>query len=384
MPIQHISARQTLVASACVLSALATGCSTVSNALSNDKVDYRSTGAKAVNLEVPPDLTQLSGQARYSLASPGTVSANTFTQQQQAAQNPGAATAPAVAPGTVGGVTLQRDGQVRWLTVDQPPEQVYNLVRDFWTENGFELTTDQPQAGLLETNWSENRAKLQQDGLRNLVGKIIDNLYDTGERDQFRTRIERTAKGSEIYIGHHGLIEIYTDGRKEQTTWKARPSDPALEAEMLSRLMVKLGTPKEAAKATLTADQGSAAANTAPRSRLSADGLSVGFSGNFDQAWRRVGLALDRGGFTVEDRDRSAGVYEVRLASTKPEEKPGLLTRMTGWFSSKPATDTLTRYRLKVASQGDAASVTVLGSDGKAINTEGAKDVAKQLSTNLE
>ena len=382
MPIQHISTRQTLVATACVLSALATGCSTVSSALSNDKVDYKATGAKAVNLEVPPDLTQLSGQARYTLASPGTVSANTFAQQQN--QGPSTAAAPAVAPGTIGGVTLQRDGQTRWLTVDQPPEQIYNVIREFWGENGFELTTDQPQTGLMETTWSENRAKLQQDGLRNLVGKIIDNLYDTGERDQYRTRIERTAKGSEVYIGHHGLIEVYTDGRKEQTTWRARPSDPALEAEMLSRLMVKLGTPKETAKATLAADQSAASASTAPRSNLTADGLGVAFSGNFDQAWRRVGLALDRGGFTVEDRDRSAGVFEVRLASTKVENKPGLLSRMTGWFSSKPEADTLTRYRLKVVSQGNSASVTVLGSDGKAINTDGAKDVAKQLATNLE
>ena len=334
MPIQHISARQTLVASACVLSALATGCSSVSNALSNDKVDYRSTGAKTVNLEVPPDLTQISGQARYSLASPGTVSATTFSQQAQA---PTAATAPTVAPGTIGGVTLQRDGQNRWLTVNQPPEQVYNAVRDFWTENGFELTTDQAQAGLMETNWSENRAELQQDGLRNLVGKIIDNLYDTGERDQYRTRIERTAKGSDIYISHRGLTEVYTSSQKDQTTWKARPADPELEAEMLSRLMVKLGTPKETAKATLAADQAGANASAAPRSRLTADGLGVAFSGDFDQAWRRVGLALDRGGFTVEDRDRSAGVYEVRLASTAPTEKPGLFSRVAGWFSSTPA-----------------------------------------------
>lgn len=382
MPIQTLSTRQTLVASACVLSALATGCSTVSNALSNDKVDYRSTGAKTVNLEVPPDLTQLSGQPRYSLASPGTVSANTFSQQQQQAQNP-MSTTLSVAPGSVGGVTLHRDGQTRWLTVDQPPEQVYSLVRDFWTENGFELVVDQAQAGLMETNWSENRAKLQQDGLRNLVGKIIDNLYDTGERDQYRTRIERTPKGSEIYISHHGLIEVYTSAQKDQTTWRARPSDPDLEAEMLSRLMVKLGTPKETAKATLAADKAAASSPTR-LSQLTADGLGVAFPATFDQAWRRVGLALDRGGFTVEDRDRGIGVYEVRLASTRPEEKPGLFSRMAGWFSSKPATDTLTRYRLKVTSQDGNAVVTVLGSDGKTINTDGAKDVAKQLATNLE
>ena len=38
--------------------------------------------------------------------------------------------------------------------------------------------------------------------------------------------------------------------------------------------------------------------------------LDVGFS----QAWRRTGLAIDRAGFTVEDRDRSRGLFFVRYA----------------------------------------------------------------------
>ncbi len=378
MLISQSPARLGLVSAACALALLGAGCSSVSSALSGDKVDYRTSGAKTVSLEVPPDLSQLSGTGRYTYASTGPVSASTFAQQTQGT----AAPATAVAPNALGGVTLERDGQTRWLSVNQSPEQVWPLVRDFWVENGFELTLEQPQSGQMETNWNENRAKLKEDGLRNLVGRVIDNLYDTGERDQFFTRVERSSKGTDIYIAHRGVTEIYTDARKEQTTWKARPSDADLEAKMLARLMVKLGASKEAAQ---TATTQPAAAPAVAGARVLDDGATVALTGDFDQAWRRVGLALDRGGFTVEDRDRSSGVYEVRLAAINPDApKPGLFSRMAGWFSSKPTTDTLTRYRLKVASQGDAASVTVLGSDGKAINTEGAKDVAKQLSTNLE
>lgn len=370
-------ARLALMSSACALSLLAAGCSSVSNALSGDKVDYRTSGAKTVSLEVPPDLSQLSGQGRYAYASTGPVSASSFGQQAQA----DSAASTAVAPASLGGVTLERDGQTRWLSVNQSPEQIWPLVRDFWVENGFELTVDQAQSGQMETNWNENRAKLKEDGLRNLAGRIFENLYDTGERDKFLTRIERSSKGTEIYIAHRGLIEEYVDAnRKEQTTWKARPSDPELEARMLSRLMVKLGASKEAA---------AAAVNTQPTAqptaaRVLADGVTVAVAGDFDQAWRRVGLALDRGGFTVEDRDRTGGTYEVRLASPTDASKPGLFSRMTGWFSSKPEKDTLTRYRLKVASQGSSSTVTVLGTDNKPATTEGGRGVAKQLSINLE
>ncbi|RZL10851.1 MAG: outer membrane protein assembly factor BamC [Rubrivivax sp.] len=379
MLISSSPGRLAIVSGACALTLLAAGCSSVSSVLSNDKVDYRTSGAKTVSLEVPPDLSQLSGQGRYAYASTGPVSASTFGQQTQA----DSAASTAVAPASLGGVTLQRDGQTRWLSVGQTPEQIWPLVRDFWVENGFELTVDQAQTGQMETNWNENRAKLKEDGLRNLVGRVFENLYDTGERDKFFTRIERSSKGTDIYIAHRGLTEEYVDAnRKEQTTWKARPSDPELEARMLSRLMVKLGASKEAAATASANSQSTVAAQ--PAARVLADGVTVDVGGDFDQAWRRVGLALDRGGFTVEDRDRSSGTYEVRLASTVDANKPGLLTRMTGWFSSKPERDTLTRYRLKVASQGASSTVTVLGSDNKPAATEGGRGVAKQLSINLE
>jgi len=368
-----------------LIGALATsGCSSVNNALSSDKVDYRSGGVKTVNLDVPPDLTQLSGQSRYGQSS-------TVTASGMAAA--GAPTAPAADTGTsvaapqAGLIKLERSGQSRWLTVALPPEKVWEQVKAFWLEAGFELPVDQPQAGILETSWSENRAKLPQTGVRQLLGGILDSLYDTGERDQYRTRIERTAQGSEIYITHRGVMEIFTDARKEQTRWVGRPADRSLEAEMLSRLMLKLGATKEAA-AAVKAD-GAAAPAAAPaaaaapaRVRLQADGISLAADDGFDTVWRRVGLALDRGGFTIEDRDRSQGVYEIRLApgDDPSASKPGFFSRL---FGGSNANDGLTRYRVQITATGGGSTIAVLNTKGQPESSDAGRRITKQLLEEL-
>ena len=381
------TSRPALIATACALSVLTTGCSSISDLVAGDKADYRTAGKKSVVLDIPPDLSQLTGQGRFTQAGTGPVSASAYAQQQAQAQGQNAAgTAGSVASNRMGNISLEREGQTRWVLVaNQTPEQVWPQVREFWTDLGFELPVDQSTTGLMETNWKENRAQLNQGGLRELVGKVFENLYDTGERDLFRTRVERTAKGTEIYISHRGLIEVYTDSKKESTTWKARPSNANLEAEMMTRLMAKLGAPKEAAKSATAAPSAVVNATPAtPRARVVDGGLAVAFNADYDQAWRRVGLALDRGGFTVEDRDRSKGFYEVRLATSTEADKPGLLDRMQSWFSSKPATDNITRHRLQISSVNGDAKVSVLNGEGRAEGTPNALEVARLLSVNLE
>ena len=355
-----------------------TGCSSVSNVLAGDKVDYRSSGVKTVNLDVPPDLTQLAGQSRYGMqAQPSTVSASSMVTPDRSPGMDGTVSAT-----QSGAVKLERSGQNRWLSVALPPETVFEQVKSFWLELGFELPLDQASAGIMETNWSENRAKLPQTGVRKLLGGILDTLYDTGERDQFRTRIERTAQGSEVYITHRGTQEVYEDSRKDQTKWVSRPTDTNLEAEMLSRLMVKLGAPKDAAKAVKT-DAANPAMLTAPaRVRLEANGVSLAADDDFDTVWRRVGLALDRGGFTIEDRDRSQGTYEIRLAPTDPNAgKPGFFAR---WFgSSDSSSDGLKRYRVQVTAKGINSSVKVLNTKGEAENSDAGRRITKQLLDEL-
>lgn len=373
----------TFVVSAALASTLAiSGCSTISDTLAGDKVDYRTSGTQSVKLDVPPDLSQLPGQTRYGQMQAATVSASSLMRGDK----PEAAGTTAL-PQAAASVKLERQGQMRWLSSTLPPEQLWSQVRTFWSEAGFELTTDQPDVGVMETNWSENRAKVPQDGVvRKTLGRVFDMLYDTGERDQYRTRVERTATGSEIYISHKGLIEEYEDqAKKDRTTWRVRPSDPGLEAEMLSRLMLKLGAPKDAANAAKADKPVTAAAPVASNfARLNADGLSLTVEADYDTAWRRVGLALDRSGFTVENRDRKQGAFEVRLSDNDPDAgKPGFFARLFGAKAENP--DGLSRYKVLVQSQGAGKNslVSVLKDNGQPTTSNTAKRIAKQLLDEL-
>jgi outer membrane protein assembly factor BamC len=357
------------------------GCSAVSDAFSGDKVDYRTSGAQSVKLDVPPDLSQLPGQQRFGQIAPPSVSATSLMKPDN--KPDAAVVGNTVAPTQLGDVKLVRDGQTRWLQTSLPAERVWDVLHRFWTDAGFELTVDNADAGVMETNWSENRAKVPQDGVRKVLGRVFDFLYDTGERDMYRTRIERTVNGTEIYITHRGLSEQYEDSKKERTTWVGRPRDPGLEAEMLGRLMARLGAPATAI-ASVKADKPEAAAPAASTSptlaQLNADGLSLSVNVDFDVAWRRISLALDRSGFTVESRDRKSGIFEVRLSDTDVDaKKPGFFAKLFGATEG----DGLSRYRVIVQGQGSKSLVTVLDDKGQITSSPTAKRIAKQLAEEL-
>ncbi|MDQ6638834.1 MAG: outer membrane protein assembly factor BamC [Pseudomonadota bacterium] len=369
-----------------VLSCIAVlgGCSTVENLLSGDKVDYRSTSTtRTTGLEVPPDLTQLSRESRYQQSN-GSISASTFQATATAATAaPAAAIVPVVAPQSVGAFRIERLGNERWLSTTLTPEAIYPQVRSFWKDNGFNLIQDRPEAGVLETDWAENRAKLPNDFIRSTIGRVFDSAYSTGELDKFTTRVERTATGSDIFITHRGMAEVYVGQRNDSTVWQARPGDPQLEATFLARLMVKLGAKEEQARASVVAV---AATTSGPvRARLveGRPSPTLQVDDGFDRAWRRVGIALDRSGFTVEDRDRAQGLYFVRYVDPAfaGREEPGFLTRL---FNRKKADDSgLAKYRVKVSSEGTTSTVAVLDSQGKAETGEAGKRIVNLLLEDL-
>ncbi len=354
-----------LVAAAALI---ASGCSV----LQEDKIDYKSA-QRGSTLDVPPDLTQLSRDSRYNV--PGT----TVTASGYQAAQPAQATAATTATATVGDVRIERAGNQRWLVVNRPADKLWSPVRDFWQENGFLLDIDQETLGIMETDWAENRAKLPQDFIRSTIGKVFENLYSTGERDRFRTRLERTANGStEVYISHRGMVEVYSSTDKDQTVWQPRPADVELETEFLRRLMVKLGVTEAQAQAvTATAPVQAAAkvvsVNNAP---------VVQFEDNFDRAWRRVGLSLDRTGFTVEDRDRSKGIYFVRYVEPVTNAtEPGFFSKLFGGSKKEAATE---RYQVVVRSAGTATTVSVLGAQGQADASANARRITQLLADDLK
>ena len=359
------------------------GCSSLDGLMSGDKVDYRTRAAKTEPLDVPPDLTQLARDGRYQPQS-GVVSASTLKQG-------GAAAAPAattvVAPTTVADMRIERQGNSRWLVSSLPPETLYPLLRSFWLERGFTLAEDNPQIGVMETSWAENRAKIPMDIVRSTLGRVFDNLYSTSERDRFRTRVERTGSGanagSEVYISHRGMQEIYTNERKDQTVWQPRPTDPGLEAEFLSRLMVKLGAKDDTARASVAAaTPAPAKARAATATTSAASSATMELDEGFERAWRQVGLALDRSGFTVEDRDRAAGLYFVRYIDPRfaGKEEPNFFMK---FFSSDKDNSRAQRYRVLVKAAGTKSQVSVQNSEGAADSGDVAKQIIARLTDEL-
>jgi len=349
-----------------VLAAVLSACSV----LEGDKIDYRSA-TKGPSLEVPPDLTQLSRDSRYAVPG-GTVSANTYSLGQTLPGVPTAATA-------VGDVRIERAGNQRWLVVNRPADQLWGPVREFWQEGGFLLAMDQPNLGIMETDWAENRAKIPQDFIRNSLGKLLDSVYSTAERDKFRTRLERSAAGgTEIFISHRGMQEVYSNATKDQTVWQPRPTDPELEAEFLRRLMVRLGAPQVQAQAA------AAAPVAAPTSRVSSVNNQpvVLIDEPFDRAWRRVGLALDRTGFTVEDRDRNQGTYFVRYVPPNADKKePGFLGKL---FSRSAPDQSPLKYRINVKGEGQTTTVSVANANGAPETSQDAQRIVQVIADDLK
>lgn len=361
-----------------------TGCGSFS-VLESKKIDYKSAG-KLPPLEVPPDLTTLGSDDRYTVPDvtpQGSATYSSYSKDRSVQPQTGST---GVLP-TVDKVRIERSGSQRWLVVDGSPEKTWNVVREFWQEIGFIIKQEVPEAGVMETDWAENRAKIPQDPVRNVLSKVLDSLYSTAERDKFRTRLERTATGTEIFISHRGMVEVYegtaTGASNGRTVWQPRVADPELEAEMLGRLMVRFGVDESRVKSLLTAD---GVRERAKITRTQEGAGSLTTVDPFDRAWRRVGLALDRVGFTVEDRDRSKGVYFVRYVDPEAEGgkgDKGFLSKLAFWKGDKNINRN-EQYRIQVSETADGCVVRVLNKDNVAEKSETSDRILTLLHEQLK
>ena len=354
-----------------------TACKSVT---SNDTVDYKANGAvRGPNLSYPPDLITAQADRRY-IVQDGTATMSEYN----AALKKSVQMRSNVMTG-IPGMRIARDGERRWLVVDKPATELYPQVKDFWQENGFLLVVDSPSTGIMETDWAENRGKIAQDFIRSAIGGALDSIYDTGERDKYKTRLEAPKSDeTEIYITQKGALEKCVSdstGNCLSTIWTSRPNDPELEAVFLARLMERLGMSQEQAKAMVAAPLGP----KTPKAKLVQEGNKafIELGTGFDRSWRDVGLALDRSNFTVEDRNRSAGVYYVRYVNSKNiEESKGFFSNL---FSSKDESKLQAKkYQVVVKNTGEnSASVYVQDADGKPENTPAGIQLLTLLTDQL-
>jgi outer membrane protein assembly factor BamC len=354
-------------------------CGTANSVLEGERIEYKSA-SKGRSLEVPPDLTQLQRENRYAIPKGSSATASGYNLQQGARTS----TTAVIAPKAGANMRIERAGNQRWLVTKEQPEALWSQIKDFWQDMGFLIQIESPQTGVIETDWAENRAKIPQDIIRSTLGKALDSLYSTGERDKFRTRLERGADGTtEIYVSHRRMEEVFTSAQEERTVWTPRPGDPDLEAEFLARLMAHFGAEDAAAKAAVANVPSQGA-----RAKLvrSSEGGYVEVSESFDRAWRRVGLALDRVGFTVEDRDREAGLYYVRYVDPEADQTPakkGFLSRLNPFGSSSDKAREAQRYQVSVKAAGAASQVAVFDNNGKPESSKTGDRILSLLNEQL-
>ena len=377
----------TLTCVALSTSLVVTGCNLFPE---KKQFDYKSAG-KLPPLDVPPDLLAPIVDERYTIPDAGSSGSATFSAYNQERgglqPQPGASTLLPVPDNQQ--IRIERAGTQRWLVIPQAPETVWPIIKEFWQELGFFIKIELPEAGIIETDWAENRAKIPSDYIRTFLSTFLDSIYSTAERDKFRTRLERGENNStEVYISHRGMDEVIEGGSTQRTIWQPRSSDPDLEAEMLSRLMIRFGVEKERAKLELTT------VNTISESRAyihpdHKNTLIVREA--FDRSWRRVGLALDRIGFTVEDRNRLEGIYFVRYIDPDVDKKKagdddGLLSGIMFWRKSGDDNDSNTeKYLIQVSETGTSSSqINVLDEDNKPVKSRAADRILNLLHEQLK
>jgi outer membrane protein assembly factor BamC len=335
------------------------GCGSMS--MENKRVDYKAAAVKVPSLEVPPDLTAPAAEDHYTIPE-GTASVANYSDFAKGNASP-QARASSVLPESRS-VRLERNGAQRWLVVDDKAENVWPVIKAFWQENGFAIKTENPQAGIIETDWAENRAKIPKTGLRSLLGKVFDDLYDSGEKDMYRVRLERSKDGNstEIYLTQYGKEEVLSSD-KSTSQWQSRPNDPELEATMLQMLMTRLGGAE--AQAQAKAQMGTPSAQEAvatPKLQTLANGNKIILlSEPFDRSWRTVGLALEHEGFVVEDKDRANGVYYLRVEEDAKEK--GWLDKMAFWRSEEKAKPA--RYQVSVHEGSTGCEVAANNGNGE-------------------
>lgn len=363
------------VIAATVLSTLA-GCSSFTDMLAGDRVNYQQAGS-APSLQVPKDLSTPVVNQKY-VAPPPNVLGNA---PQLSVTVEGTSTLGLPTARDPLGMHVEEDRDQRWLVVDgRTPEELWPELKAFWGASGFTVVTDSPATGVMETDWAENRAKVPQDWFRRTFGKLVDGIYSSGTRDKFRTRVERTADGSTaIFISHQGMQEQVVGRYQETTRWEDRPRDPNLEIAFMSRLMEKFGLTTPQAK-QLIADARPA---TARVSRIDeSNGVPVIIVNEpLDRAWLRVGLALDRSNFVVDDSDRQQSVFTVRYADpVKSVEREGFFGKV---FGSKNDSDHQRAYRVSLKATSQGTQISVVDGNGQTDSSKEARRLVTMLQAQL-
>lgn len=362
-----------------LLTAILVGaCSTAEKAFPPKEAEYKTKGRTGPALEIPPDLSADTIEDEMIIPEATTASEYSASGSRTVLEE------AAVLPDQPG-MQIERDGDKRWLVISGNPQVVWPKIREFWLQTGFLIDNENPNAGVMQTDWAENRADIPDGGVRKLLGKVMEFAYSAATRDRFTTRIERgSAPGTtEVFVTHYGVEEVVESGDTGEytsTVWRPRPNDPELEAAMLQRMMIYLGTEEDKAKRMVARAKDQSRDVRMYKNDDGATWLIVGEE--FSRVWRNTGIALDRIGFTVEDRNRSEGTYYVRYNDPLSQQSSSFLGKLAFWKEDeKPSEDP---YQVRLRTEADGTRISVEDQNGVPDNSATAQRILTLLQEQLQ
>lgn len=368
---------------------LLTGCNLLpemDNLVEDRKVEYKKSRDAQKDLEVPPDLTR--DRIDNALVVPeiggGSATFSEYSNERRPGSQPSAGGGVLT---KVRDIELQRNGDKRWLLIKATPADVWPSLVAFWQENGVLLLEQDPEVGLMRTAWLENRADIKSDFITDAVRSVFDGIYSADTRDQFRIRLEEGPNGTtELYLTHRGMQEKIMTGsgnQSEQQVWVPRPTDHGLEAVMLRRIMIYLGVSEQRATAEVSKKGGAGEPSRSQLIRTSNE-VALRISEDLERSWRLTGVALDRVGFAVEDRNRSDGVYFVRYNDpyADQEKKEGLLSKLAFW-SDDSKLDKVSQYQVRLTPGSAGTEVRVHNQQGGPDNSQTAVRILTLLQEQI-
>jgi len=355
--------------------------------LPDQRLQYKKQREAAENLEIPPDLTTGGFDDAMDVPPLGGTSTYSEYMDERAARRRTASSAQVLPE--VKDVKLRREGNTRWLEIAGSPQQLWPKIIDFWRSQGILLVEQDPSAGIMKTDWLENRAEIRRDFVTKLLRKVVDGLYSTAVRDQYRVRIEPGLRDgtTDLYLTHRAMEEHLrssVSGGEASSIWELTPADPGKEVTMLRRLMVYLGASRQSQSRLAAAARQQTTKR--PKSQITkgpgGESLLI-ISYEYRRAWRLTGVALDRVGFAVEDRDRMRGIYYVRYDDPAAgEEKKGWGSKLAFWRSGdKRSGDKkgVSQYQVKLMGNGTRTRVRVYDHVGQPASSVTAEHILRLL-----
>lgn len=373
-----LARRATLV----LLPVLVAGC----GVFESKRVDYKSV-QRNKPLDVPPELSAPGKDERYAVSELGSkgTTYSSYLAERSGRKSVDGEVIPLLPQYEK--MRIERAGSQRWLVLPAMPDKIWPLLKQFVETRGLLVKLESVETGIIETDWAEKNMGVTQGGIRGVLSRALGTLYDTGERDKYRFRLEAglDAGTTEVFLSHRGAEEVYVDEGRSDTRWQPRPVDPEREAEMLLRLMSFIGMEEKKAQSMLASSPVEGG-----RVRILEEGgvLLLEVDERFDRSWRRVGLVLDRNGFAVEDRDRKAGEYYVRYddrAADKKKTESSFWSSLAFWRDKETLEPVEGSFRILVKGVGETqARVQILNKEGAPINNPAARRILDLMVVELK